>query len=213
MQIISLTRRRGQLFCVTLDDGREILLDKQTVEESPFGEGSTIEEAALNDLIEASERRRAREYAVYLLSLRDYSGMELRRKLREKGHGTYAEQTVAQLTERNFLNDAVYARRLARECRVRKLFARRRTVQELYQHGIDRETAALAVDEVDDAENITDFEQALALLQKKRYNTSVNESEHRRGVALLQRYGYDHHVIREAWRGLSGDSEFFETGE
>jgi hypothetical protein len=36
--------------------------------------------------------------------------------------------------------------------------------------GVTREIAEDAVDEVDQTENLTDLQQALALLQKKRYN-------------------------------------------
>ena len=85
MRIESLERRRGQQFCLRLEDGREWLLDKHTVEESPWQEGSDISEEELEALALASSIRRAREYALYLLSLRDYSEVELRRKLREKG--------------------------------------------------------------------------------------------------------------------------------
>lgn len=213
MRIEALQRRRGQQFCMKLDDGRELLLDKQTVEDSPWQEGREISEEQLEALVLASQTRRAREYALYLLSLRDYSEVELRRKLREKGYREQAVETAARLAELGLVNDEVYARRLARDCRLRKLYARRRTVQELCTRGIARETAEIAVDDVDAAENLTDLQQALALLEKKRYNISNTEKERQRGVALLQRYGYDSGVVREAWRALPQPENDFELGE
>lgn len=203
MRIESLQRRRGQQFCMVLDDGRELLLDKQTVEESIWQEGSDISEEELEALELASQIRRAREYALYLLSLRDYSEVELRRKLREKGYTAQSVETAARMAELGLVNDEVYARRLARDCRLRKLYARRRTVQELCARGIAREIAEIAVDEVDEAENLTDLQQALALLEKKRYNTFNTDKTRQRGIALLQRYGYDSSVVREAFRCLA----------
>lgn len=207
MRIESLQRRRGQQFCMVLDDGRELLLDKQTVEESIWQEGSEIDEEELAALELASQIRRAREYALYLLSLRDYSEVELRRKLREKGYTAQSVDTAARMAELGLVNDEVYARRLARDCRLRKLYARRRTVQELCARGIARETAEIAVDEVDETENLTDLQQALALLEKKRYNVPNTDKTRQRGIALLQRYGYDSSVVRQAFRSLAENDE------
>ena len=213
MRIDSLERRRGSQFCMTLDDGRDYMVDKQTVEESVYTVGSTITEEQLEALLAASAVRRAREYALYLLSVRDYSEKELHRKLREKGHGEQAAVTAARMSELGLVNDEVYARRLARDCRLRKLYARRRTVQEIMVHGVAREAAQYAVEAVDKSENITDLQQALALLEKKRYTISVTPTERQRGTALLLRYGYDSSTVREAWRSLpcdDGDDEYID---
>lgn len=208
MKILSISRERGRQYRLTLDDDRTLLLDAATVEESRYAEGSDIDEEALSALTDRSAARRAQEYALYLLSGRDYCEVELRRKLREKGHAEKAESTVARMLELGLLNDAVYARRFARECRLRKLYARRRTLQEMYLRGIPKLVAQDALDEVDEAENITDLQQALALLQKKRYNSSVTETLRLKGSLLLQRNGYDSYVVREVWRVLEAEETF-----
>ncbi len=207
MQIESLERRRGQQFCMTLNDGTEYMVDKQTVEESVYTVGSEIDEDALAALLSASAARRAREYALYLLSVRDYGEKELCRKLREKGYAEEATATAARMCELGLVNDEVYARRLARDCRLRKLYARRRTVQEIAAHGIARELGEYAVETVDEAENLNDLQQALALLEKKRYTVSVTPTVQQRGTALLLRYGYDSRTVREAWRCLEAECE------
>ena len=158
-------------------------------------------------LLTASQNRRAREYALYLLSLRDYSEKELCRKLREKGYAEEAINIAARMSELGLVNDEVYARRLARDCRVRKLYAHRRAVQEVVAHGILREVAQYAVEAVDETENLTDLQQALALLEKKRYTVSATPAERQRGTALLMRYGYDGSTVREAWRALGESAE------
>lgn len=217
MIIQSIERQRGRQVLLTLDDGQKLLLDRQTVEESPYREGGELDEEQLAALAAASQWRRAREYALYLLSLRDYCEAELRRKLRDKGYGDVAEEIAARVTELGLLNDEVYARRLARDCRLRKLYSRRHTVQELRVRGVPRDIAEAVLDEVDESENLTDLQQALALLEKKRYNASVTEPMRRRGSQMLMRNGYDSATVREAWRALSDTSafgeEFIETEE
>ncbi len=207
MRIERLERRRGRQFAMTLDDGREYTVDKQTMEESVYTVGSELDEKALEALLVASQTRRAREYALYLLSVRDYGEKELCRKLREKGYAAEAAATAARMSELGLVNDEVYARRLARDCRLRKLYARRRTVQEIMTHGILRETAQYAVEAVDETENLNDLQQALALLEKKRYTISATPAERQKGTALLMRYGYDSGTVREAWRALGNSAE------
>jgi len=207
MRIESLERRRGQQFCMTLSDGSDYMVDKQTVVESVYTVGSEINEDALAALLSASAARRAREYALYLLSVRDYGEKELCRKLREKGYAEEAAATAARMCELGLVNDEVYARRLARDCRLRKLYARRRTVQEIAAHGIARELGEYAVEAVDEAENLNDLQQALALLEKKRYTVPVTPTVQQRGTALLMRYGYDSRTVREAWRCLEAEFE------
>ncbi len=202
MKIVSLARQRGSRILMTLDDGQEYLLDRRTVEESPYQADGEIDERELDELIAQSERRRAWDYALYLLGLRDYGEAELRRKLRDKGYRDTADETVAYLRELGLLNDATYARRLARDCRLRRLFSRYRTVQELCAHGIARETAAFAVDDVDAEEELVEWQQALALLRKKRYNASDDPAVRQRGDQLLLRYGYSRDAARAAWRAL-----------
>ncbi len=214
MRIMSLERRRGHLFSMTLDDGQSYSVDKKVMEESVYSVGSVLDEAALGTLLAVSQMRRAKDYALYLLSTRDYGEKELCRKLREKGYGDEASETAARMCELGLVNDEVYARRIARDCRLRKLYARRRTVQEIAAHGIARETAQYAAEAVDDAENLNDLQQALALLEKKRYTVSVTPAERQRGTALLLRYGYDSSTVREAWRTLAdGAEEYIEFEE
>lgn len=213
MKILSLARQRGSRFLMTLDDGRECLLDRRTVEESPYQVDGEIDEEELSELLAQSERRRTRDYALYLLGLRDYGEAELRRKLRDKGYRDTADETVDYLRELGLLNDAVYARRMARDCRLRRLFSRYRTVQELCAHGIARETAAFAVDDVDAEAELVEWQQALALLRKKRYNTPDDPAMRQRGDQLLLRYGYSRDAARAAWQALEDAALYGEDEE
>ena len=206
MTIVELQRQRGHLYRLVLEDGQELLLDRDTVDQSSFGVNGDISEEQLEALREDSALRRAKSYALYLIGIKDYTELQLRRKLREKGHSEKAAQIAARMVELGLVNDEIYARRMARECRLHKLYGRRRVVQELCAKGVDREIAARAADEVDESEKINDLQQAIALLEKKRYNISNSEQERRRAGDLLLRYGYGWDVIRQALRAASEDN-------
>ena len=126
MIITEIRKRRGTLYLLVLDGEPAMTVDARTFDESPYRPGGVIDDGQLRELLEQSARRRAREKALYLLSLRDHSRAELEDKLR-RGEG--------------------------RELRLRKRYPLRRTVQELTARGGDREIALQAAGEpeTDDA--------------------------------------------------------------
>jgi len=86
MTVVAVRPRRGYWVAVVGDDGTELLIDKRTWEESPYGVGSFLSLDDQEALQQRSETDRTREKAVFLLSRRDYSRRELEQKLcREKG--------------------------------------------------------------------------------------------------------------------------------
>ncbi len=198
MIVTDVQKRRGRQCAVTLDDGDPLLLDRRTWEESGCRLGSSLSEEALAALVDLSRRNRAREKALYLLSLRDHSRVELERKLREGDNAEVAEQTAERMEELGLVDDEAYAGRLARELRLRKLYSRRRTVRELRERGISADIAEAAADAV----GVDDAKQALALLVKKRYNILDHAEDQRRAAAMLSRYGYAYEDIRQAFSFL-----------
>ena len=188
MRVIDVRKRRGRQCAVYLDEEEPVILDRRTWEESGYRIGSELSEWAVSELTTLSQRNRAREKALYLLSLRDHSREELARKLREGDNAAIAE-------ELGLVDDVAYAGRLARELRLRKLYAYRRTVQELCSRGISRELAETAADAVE----TDDAKQALALLEKKRYNKLDHAEDQRKAAAMLARYGYAYEDIRRAF--------------
>ena len=199
MIITELRKRRGRLVLLVLDGEPAMTVDVRTFEESPYRVGSSLSDEELKALLDESERRRAREKAFYLLSLRDHSRAELEDKLRHGASGETAAETAARMEELGLVNDESYAGRLARDLILRKHYPRRRAVQELCVRGIDRDTAQGAVTAVES----DDLEQALELLHKKQYNKLCNEDGRRKTAAALARYGFGSDVIRkamEAWQ-------------
>lgn len=194
MRITAMDRRRAQLYAVTFDEDVECLLDVRTMDEAGYTVGSELSEEALAQLQAASTYRRAREKALYLLSVRDHARQELCDKLLSECDETTAQNVVQQLEELGLIDDVAYAARLSQDLMTIKLYSRKRTVQELCARGIDRDIAQQAADAVD----TDDLQQALALLEKKRYNRDCDEKQRRRMTDFLARRGFSYDVIRRA---------------
>ena len=194
MKITAVSRRRRRLYRLDVEGGDPIEVDVRTFDESPYREGADITAEQLNGLLADSQRNRARERALYLLGLRDYACKELEEKLYCEASPPIAAAVVERLREVGLLDDGRYAARLARSLSEGKHYPRRRVEQELRRRGIDPLTAKTAVAELDGE----DFEQALALLERKYYNKLNDPDSRRRVVAALARRGFSYGAIRRA---------------
>lgn len=207
VRIVEIRQERGHQVCLTLDGAEDVRIDRRVWEESSYGIGSSLSEEELEELEARSRKARAKEKALFLLSRRDYSKKELTDRLsREKGRrcperDEAALETAERMAELGLVNDQAYAKRLAREYQLRRLYPRRRAVQELCARGIDRETAEQAVEETGAA----DADLALALLRKKYYNKLHDADDRRRTAAALARQGFSYEDIRHAFSRAEAD--------
>lgn len=203
MKITEVAVRRRRLYLLRLDTGAELTVDRQTFDESPYRVDSEITEEQLETLLARSQYHRARERALYLLGLRDYACRELEQKLLTEATPEIAAAVVARLQEVGLLDDEQYAARLARHLSEYKQYPRRRVEQELCRRGVDSLTARTAAEALDSE----DFQQALALLEKKYYNKLKTPDERQRVTAALARRGFTYTAIRRAMDAFGADME------
>ena len=99
--------------------------------------------------------RSAYEYALNLLTARQYTSRNLRRKIIQRGYpATDADKTIDRLTANGILDDARYASQFARGKLLGSGASKRRIRQQLYQRGIGGEVADSAIDAVIEDEAI-----------------------------------------------------------
>src|SRR5438270_2844921 len=97
----------------------------------------------------------AYEYALNLLTARQYTSRNLRRKLTQKGFpSTEANETIDRLTANGILDDSRYAAQFARGKLLGPGASKRRIRQQLYQRGIAGDVADPAIDAVIEDEEI-----------------------------------------------------------
>ncbi len=184
-----------------LDGEAAIRVDKETFLLSPFKEGTEISDEELLDLIKSSDYRIAKERALYLLGLKNYSKNQLCRKLCELVSRETAEEICDKMEELRLLDDRNYAQICVRDMINIKKFGVSRIRTELYKRGIDRDI----IDEVlcdidtDNSENITE------ILEKKYPMWDEDEKIRRKAFAFLQRRGYSYSEINSVMRNSSYD--------
>lgn len=194
MKITEAAVRRRRLYLLRLEDGRKLSVDRQTFDESPYRAGGEITEQQLDTLLSDSQYNRARERALYLLGLRDYGCRELQQKLLTEATPEIAAAVVERLQQVGLLDDSRFAARLARHLNEYKQYPRRRIRQELLRRGVDAATVDQALENLEGE----DFQQALALIEKKYYNKINNPEDRQRTIAALARRGFTYAAIRRA---------------
>jgi regulatory protein len=138
------------------------------------------------------KRGTAFDCSLKVLSLRDHSEAELRRKLKEKGYEeAEVEQSVARLYEFGYLDDARFARSFAGSAMRNGRGYGVRLKLELARRGVAPEIAARVLAEL--GEEYSEGE-LLAQTMARRFAgfdaAQATEKERRRVIGYLQRKGF-----------------------
>ena len=188
--------KKGRL-ALFLDGEFAFSLDEDTFAAAAIHEEDEVEEWRLEELRKQSDTRKALDKAMDLLSLRDHAAGELYQKLCRKFDGPSAAYAVAKAQELGLLDDAAFARRRAAEL-LRKRKSRRAILDDLTAKGIDRDTAAGAVEALyADAEQDPELTAAAQLVQR-HYAAKLAAGRRDQVAAALARRGFSHAVIRQA---------------
>ena len=188
--------KKGRL-ALFLDGEFAFSLDEDTFAAAALHEEDEVEEWRLEELRKQSDTRKALDKAMDLLSLRDHAAGELYQKLCRKFDGPSAAYAVAKAQELGLLDDAQFARRRAAEL-LRKRKSRRAILDDLTAKGIDRDTAAGAVEALyADAEQDPELTAAIQLVQR-HYAAKLSAGRRDQVAAALARRGFSHAVIRQA---------------
>jgi regulatory protein len=149
--------------------------------------------------------------ALRLLTGRDYSQTELRRRLLNKG---FAEKRIDAALQRclelGYLNDARYALNRATSLMTRGRAVGPRILLDLKQRGVSNELACQALEQV---RELCDEEELLRSLLQRRFPdfnyNSAPAKEKRRVVHFLQRRGFSISCIMDQLtrKGLETDDE------
>jgi len=157
--------------------------------------------------------------ALHLLSYRDHSAQEIRRKLLDRGWEDHVvEETIVHLTERGYLNDTSYAARWARHLACNKLYGNQRIEAGLRQKGFDQEAIYKALEEA--RLEISEEEGMNQLLRKIEAAGKKNASQEqaaqmvqsdKRTAQYLMRKGYPAALIFSKIKKLKVDDGGWDT--
>jgi regulatory protein len=143
-----------------------------------------------------------RDRALGLLSRREHSARELKRKLQQKGvAGDEASEVVAELSVRDWQSDARFAESLVRR-RALDGYGPQRIRAELASHGIVREAASAAIDSAEIDWSAIAERVFAARFQGK---PAADRKEQMKRASWLAARGFDAAVVRAVTRAEVDD--------
>lgn len=193
-RLTDITETKRGRYALFFDGEFAFSLDEGTFADADLHKDDELESWQIEDLRKKSDTRRALDKAMDLLALRDHAAGELYEKLCRKFDPHSAAAAVARAGELGLLNDEDFARRRAAEL-LRKRKSRREILLDLSRKGIDRDTAAAAVEALEDEEEDPDLASARALVQRQ-YASKLAQGKEPQVAAALARRGFSHSVIR-----------------
>ncbi len=177
-------------------------IDADVAVERGLREGAAFSHEELDEARVAGERALAMGRALNFLGYRARSEKEIRDRLRRYGHGEETvEEVIYRLKELGYLDDAEFARLVARE-KARR-YGPRRVSAELRRSGVDSEITQDAVAE--EFAGRSELEEARSVAAR-RYNRGGSDAEARRVYGFLMRRGYSTDVCAEVAREYRGAS-------
>lgn len=192
MIISSLEQGRGQKVYVHLEDGSRFLLYNSDIRRYHLKEGEEVSRELLEQIMEETIYRRARQKALAVLKRADKSESELRRKLRQSEYPEeIIERTIEYVYSYHYLDDERYAGNYIRYKSSAK--SQRQIVNELRNRGVKKEDILSAMED-----NPTDDSEAIRYaVQKKTKDVDTLSYEQKQKIAAyLYRKGFKEEDIR-----------------
>lgn len=205
MIITAIEPRRKGLSALFIDGEYALKLDTEVLITQRVKVGADIDDDRLLDLIKASDSKRAKDKAMWLISYRDHSVGELRQKLSKDYSEEAVELAINKLMDLGLMNDENFAKKYA-ESLSHKHLSGRAIQQKLRQKGIDKELTEDTIEELD----LDEKDEIRALINKKYIRKLSDEADLRRTVASLQRRGFNYSDIKSVIAEFSEIEDYYE---
>ena len=176
--------------CVIFDDGERIYIHEKILAEYNLKEGINVPEEAVEEIVAANDYRRARERALYLLDVRDYSFVELYQKLEKNYDEDICVKVCKNMAELRLINDRRYAEMRARELFEVKRVGMFKAKQELKRRGLSDNIIEEAVAPYADKEECFSRLEELVERKYERYLTDEKGVKKVKNALLRQGYRY-----------------------
>lgn len=203
MIITAVEPRRKGLSALYIDGELAMKLDTEVLLAHRFDVGKEIDDEQLHECVQASDMKRCKDKAMWLISYRDHSRSELIGKLKKDYGEEACEAAVTRLEELGLIDDGRYARRYTADLINIKHLSERGVRQKLYEKGIPREL----IDEVLEEVFIDEKEQIRTVIEKKYVRSLYDEKGQRRCANALARLGFSYGDIKSVMR------EYIELNE
>ncbi len=201
--ITSIEKYKGSTMRVDFDEGEPLFINVDVLNEYHLQKGMTMPEPAVAEIIHANDFRRAKERALYLLDERDYSYIELYKKLERNYPEDICLEVCNRLSEIGCINDRRYSERLAEHYCITKRFGLRRAREEMRKRGISNDLITEALYPYED----TIPERIAELIDKKYARYLTDEKGVQKVKAALVRQGYSFSEVNKALAEYESEME------
>lgn len=179
--------------CVIFDDGERIYIHEKILSEYHLKEGINVPQEAVEEIVAANDYRRARERALYLLDVRDYSFVELYQKLEKNYDEDICIKVCKNMAELRLINDRRYAESLARQLFEVKRVGMFKAKQEMKRRGLsDKIIEEVTEPYADEEESFSRLEE---LVERKYERYLIDEKGVKKVKNALLRQGYRYSEI------------------
>jgi regulatory protein len=202
--IAEVLRLKGKMR-ITVDCRPDILIPVSIFRRQPVSKGDILDLEVYIQNIAPLLYRHALDHAVKYLSVRARSRKEVETKLNLYG---YPDETVNmvlyKLEKTGILNDSQFAQQWT-QARSEKGLGKNNIARDLRQKGISKETAEMALADIDEAQQL---EKAKQLVEKwlPRYQKEDSRDTARKLIQALIRRGYGWEIAKTA-AGLVNEEE------
>jgi len=162
-------------------------------------EGNALSRASAEGVVAAVRRTIVLDKALDLLAVRARSSRDLRLRLRRADAADHdISWTVERLVSQGFVDDAAYARQVARSKALSGGISKRKVISALRQRGVSAEVAAEAISVTLAEVELDEYGAALAAAQRRvRALASLDPAKRRQRLyAFLARRGYENDLVR-----------------
>lgn len=204
MQITAIEPRRKGLSALYIDGELAMKLDTEVLIAQRFDVGREITDEELRECLIASELKRCKDKAMWLISFRDHSRRELVDKLRRDYSEDCCEQTADRMVELGLIDDERFARRYSADLINLKHLSYRGVRQKLAEKGISREL----IDEVAEELEIDEEQQIRTIIDKKYSRVMNDEKGRRRAYNALMRLGFSYQDIKSVMAEYTDTEEY-----
>ena len=204
MQITAIEPRRKGLSALYIDGELAMKLDTEVLIAQRFDVGREITDEELRECLIASELKRCKDKAMWLISFRDHSRRELIDKLRRDYSEDCCEQTADRMVELGLIDDERFARRYSADLINLKHLSYRGVRQKLAEKGISREL----IDEVTGEPEIDEEQQIRTIIDKKYSRVMNDEKGRRRAYNALMRLGFNYQDIKSVMAEYTDTEEY-----
>ena len=113
LKITGVSKYKGSTYMIEFEEGETAFLNYEIVSAYGLRAGLDMPESAWEKIVFDNEFRKAKERALYLLDYRDYSYVELYKKLEKNYSEEICDAVMDKMLELGTVNDRRYAQGLA----------------------------------------------------------------------------------------------------